>query len=106
VYVIGNIAIKDLEKWIAYRDQVPATLIPWNGEYRHADTVVLRFPDMESARLTCVLGAGAFRHSFSSFCRSHASAATPAYWLNPATFSTWVNRSSSIHVHIIRYVFA
>ena len=64
VYVIGNITIKDEAKWIEYRDQVPATLIPWNGkivlrgkgaemldgEYRHTDTVVLRFPDMASAK--------------------------------------------------------
>ncbi len=64
VYVIGNITIKDEAKWIEYRDQVPATLIPWNGEivlrgkgaemldgeYRHTDTVVLRFPDMDSAK--------------------------------------------------------
>lgn len=63
-YVIGNITIKDQAKWVEYRDQVPATLIPWHGEivlrghdaevfdgeYRHTDTVVLRFPDMASAR--------------------------------------------------------
>lgn len=62
-YVIGHITIKDEEKWIEYRDQVPATLAPWQaeivlrgenalvlgGEYRHTDTVVLRFPDPESA---------------------------------------------------------
>ncbi len=63
-YVIGYITIKDENKWIEYRDQVPATLAPWNGEivlrgtsasvfdgeYCHTDTVVLRFPDMASAR--------------------------------------------------------
>ncbi len=62
-YVIGNITIKDEAKWIAYRDQVPATLTPWQGELvlrgnsatvlggecRHTDTVVLRFPDIVSA---------------------------------------------------------
>lgn len=63
-YVIGNITIKDEVKWIEYRDQVPATLVPWSGEivlrgknavvlggeHRHTDTVVLRFPDMASAK--------------------------------------------------------
>ena len=64
VYVIGNITIKDEAKWVEYRDQVPATLEPWDGEivlrgnsaevldgeYRHTDTVVLRFPNMASAK--------------------------------------------------------
>jgi uncharacterized protein (DUF1330 family) len=63
-YVIGHITIKDEEKWIEYRDQVPATLAPWQAEivlrgknalvlgggHRHSDTVVLRFPDMASAK--------------------------------------------------------
>lgn len=63
-YVIGNITIKDQAKWVEYRDQVPDTLVPWNGEivlrgnhatvldgeYPHTDTVVLRFPDMASAQ--------------------------------------------------------
>ncbi len=63
-YVIGNITIQDEVKWIEYRDQVPATLVPWHGEivlrgknavvlggeHRHTDTVVLRFPDMASAK--------------------------------------------------------
>lgn len=62
-YVIGHVTIKDEEKWVEYRDQVPATLTPWQAEivlrgksavvlggaYRHTDAVVLRFPDIESA---------------------------------------------------------
>ena len=62
-YVIGHISIKDAEKWDRYRSQVPATLAPWQaelvfrgeklavlgGEHRHSDTVVIRFPDAESA---------------------------------------------------------
>ncbi len=61
-YVIGHITIKDPEKWARYRDQVPATLAPWNAElvfrgqlaevlagtHSHRDTVVIRFPDMAS----------------------------------------------------------
>ncbi len=58
-FVIGNITIRDAALWTAYRDQVPATLVPWQGEivvrgerfaalcgslpYEH--TVVIRFPD-------------------------------------------------------------
>ena len=62
-YVIGHISIKDAKKWDRYRSQVPATLAPWQaelvfrgeklavlgGEHRHSDTVVIRFPDAESA---------------------------------------------------------
>lgn len=61
-YVIGNITVKNPEKWAAYRSQVPDTLVPWgaelvlrgtqakmlSGQYRHTDTVVIRFPDMDS----------------------------------------------------------
>ena len=61
-YVIGHITVKDPEKWIEYRDQVPATLKPWGaelvlrgklasvlaGEHPHTDTVVIRFPDSET----------------------------------------------------------
>ena len=63
-YVIGHIAIKDPLKWEAYRNQVPATLAPWNaelvfrgrqfavfsGSHSHADTVVIRFPDPAAVR--------------------------------------------------------
>lgn len=61
-YVIGNITVKDPEKWAEYRSLVPATLVPWgaelvlrgkqgtvlSGQYRHTDTVVIRFPDADS----------------------------------------------------------
>jgi len=59
-YVIGHITIKDDAKWLEYRDEVPATIVPWGGElvfrgqlasvlsgsHKHHDTVVIRFPDM------------------------------------------------------------
>ncbi|MDP2195281.1 MAG: DUF1330 domain-containing protein [Rhodocyclaceae bacterium] len=62
--VIGHISIKDTAQWAAYRDQVPATLVPWgaelllrgrlaavlSGAHGHADTVVIRFPDLATAR--------------------------------------------------------
>lgn len=62
--VIGHITVKDAAKWAEYRSQVPATLAPWkaelvfrgekraifSGEHRHSDTVVIRFPDAESAK--------------------------------------------------------
>lgn len=63
-YVVGHITVKDPEKWARYREQVPATLAPWNaelvfrgkraavwsGEHAHDDIVVIRFPDQEAAR--------------------------------------------------------
>ena len=63
-YLIGHITIKDPQKWEAYRNQVPATLAPWQaelvlrgrkfavlgGEHAHTDTVVIRFPDPDSLR--------------------------------------------------------
>lgn len=62
-YVIGNITVRDQEKWAQYRAGVPQTLAAWGGElilradqgealgghHRHADVVVLRFPDLASA---------------------------------------------------------
>jgi uncharacterized protein (DUF1330 family) len=62
--VIGHIAIKDADKWIEYRNQVPATLAPWgaelllrgkladvfSGTHTQTDTVVIRFPDLAAAR--------------------------------------------------------
>lgn len=59
-YVIGHITVNDVEKWAEYRRQVPATLKPWGaelvlrgklasilaGDHAHADTVVIRFPDI------------------------------------------------------------
>lgn len=61
--VIGHITVKDEEKWAQYRAQVPATLAPWgaellfrgqlaevlDGQHRHTDTVVIRFPDRAAA---------------------------------------------------------
>lgn len=61
-YVIGQITIKDPEKWEEYRSKVPATLAPWDaelvlrgrrakvlsGQHPHTDTVVIRFPDPAS----------------------------------------------------------
>lgn len=63
-YVIGHITVKDAEKWVEYRDRVPATLGPWGaelilrgkrvavlaGEHPHSDIVVIRFPDQEAVR--------------------------------------------------------
>jgi uncharacterized protein (DUF1330 family) len=62
-YVIGQISVKDQEKWDEYRSQVAATLAPWGaellfrgklrcvfaGSHPHTDTVVIRFPDALSA---------------------------------------------------------
>lgn len=59
-YVVGHIAVKDEQKWAAYREQVPATLAPWGaelvfrgkraailaGEHPYVDIVVIRFPDI------------------------------------------------------------
>lgn len=61
--VIGHITVKDDDKWAQYRAQVPATLAPWgaellfrgqlaqvlDGQHRHTDTVVIRFPDRAAA---------------------------------------------------------
>lgn len=61
-YAIGQITIKDPIKWEEYRSRVPETVTPWGGElvlrgtraktlsghYRHTETVVIRFPDLES----------------------------------------------------------
>jgi uncharacterized protein (DUF1330 family) len=61
-YLVGHITVKDTEKWIKYRDQVPATLAPWraevsfrgkrvatfSGEHPYDDIVVIRFPDKEA----------------------------------------------------------
>lgn len=62
-YVIGHITVKEEASWADYRRQVAATLKPWRGEtvmrghctdvlsgaHPHQDTVVLRFPDRQSA---------------------------------------------------------
>lgn len=63
-YVIAQVNIKDPEKFEAYRAQVPATLAKYGGEFivrggemevlegawAHPRCVVLRFPDVESAK--------------------------------------------------------
>ncbi len=62
-YVVGQITVKDPLKWVAYRDQVPGTLLSWRGElvFRgrqraalagvnpHTDIVVIRFPNLAAA---------------------------------------------------------
>jgi uncharacterized protein (DUF1330 family) len=54
--------VKNPEKWIEYRNQVPATLEPWgaeivfrgkrvatfSGDYPYDDIVVIRFPSKEA----------------------------------------------------------
>ena len=61
-YVIGHITVKDPDKWAEYRSRVPATLAPWgaelvlrgkriavlDGQHRHTDTVVIRFPEPDA----------------------------------------------------------
>jgi uncharacterized protein (DUF1330 family) len=61
-YLVGHITVKNTEKWVEYRDQVPATLEPWgaevtfrgkrvatfSGEHPHDDIVVIRFPNKEA----------------------------------------------------------
>ena len=63
-YVVGQITIKNPQRWAEYRSQVPATLVPWGGELvfrgtkvaewagenRHPETVVIRFPSLEAAQ--------------------------------------------------------
>ncbi|MCL4758133.1 MAG: DUF1330 domain-containing protein [Rhodocyclaceae bacterium] len=58
-YVIGQITVKDPERWAEYRARVPQTLAPWGaelvfrgrlagvlaGDCPHSDIVVIRFPD-------------------------------------------------------------
>ena len=62
--VIGHITVLDADKWAQYKREVPATIAPWGAEvvfrgrrtavlggaHRHDETVVLRFPDLASAR--------------------------------------------------------
>ncbi len=61
-YLIGHLTVKNVEKWSEYRSKVPSTLAPWGGElvfrgnlasvlsgsHNHSDTVVIRFPNMQS----------------------------------------------------------
>lgn len=62
-YVVGNITVRNPDRWAEYRAQVPATLVPWqaeivmragmaqvlSGTHAHTDIVVLRFPDIAAA---------------------------------------------------------
>jgi len=57
-YVVGQLTVKDEERWAEYRSKVPETLAPWGGELvfrgkqlealageqAHPDIVVIRFP--------------------------------------------------------------
>lgn len=61
-FVVGRIRIRDAQRWIAYRDAVPATLVAWGGEIvargraarllagtdDDGDCVVLRFPSLDA----------------------------------------------------------
>jgi uncharacterized protein (DUF1330 family) len=61
-YGIGHITVKDADKWAEYREKIVPTLEPWNaslifrgnkvrvlgGEHKHSDTVVIKFPDLDS----------------------------------------------------------
>lgn len=62
-YVVGQMTVKNPEKWAQYRGQVLATLTPWRGElvFRgnqvkvlsgecpHTDIVVIRFDSLADA---------------------------------------------------------
>jgi len=63
-YVVGQMTVKNPEKWAQYRGQVLDTLVPWQGELvfrgsqvlafsgecAHPDLVVIRFPSMADAQ--------------------------------------------------------
>lgn len=63
-FVVGQMTVKQPEKWAQYRSQVLATLLPFGGElvFRgeqvqsfsgvnpHPDIVVIRFPSLELAQ--------------------------------------------------------
>jgi uncharacterized protein (DUF1330 family) len=62
-YVVGNINVKNPEKWLEYRSRVPATLLPFGaelvfrgkrgapleGRFPHQDIVVIRFSSLAQA---------------------------------------------------------
>ena len=62
--VVGQMTVKNPEKWAQYRGQVLATLVPWQGElvFRgsqvqafsgacpHPEVVVIRFPSLADAQ--------------------------------------------------------
>lgn len=61
-YVVGQVTVKDEDKWAEYRGKVPETFGPWGcepmfrgkqfaalaGQCPHADLVVLRFPSTDA----------------------------------------------------------
>jgi uncharacterized protein (DUF1330 family) len=61
-YLVGNVRVKDSDKWAEYRGKVPETLAPWgaellfrgrlnsvlSGEPPYPDIVVIRFADLDS----------------------------------------------------------
>lgn len=61
-YILGHIRVKDKDKWAEYCRRVPATVAPWGGqvvmrgtctavltgEHDYTETVLIRFPDIES----------------------------------------------------------
>ncbi|EWH00719.1 DUF1330 domain-containing protein [Halomonas sp. BC04] len=61
-YVVGNVTIRDADKWAQYVAEVPDTLTPWGGEILlrgrqaallagqapHRNLVVLSFPDLDA----------------------------------------------------------
>ena len=63
-FVVGQMTVKQPEKWALYRSQVLATLLPFGGElvFRgeqvqsfsgvnpHPDIVVIRFPSLDHAQ--------------------------------------------------------
>jgi uncharacterized protein (DUF1330 family) len=63
-FVVGQMTVKQAEKWAQYRSQVLATLLPFGGElvFRgeqvesfsgvnpHPDIVVIRFPSEDHAK--------------------------------------------------------
>jgi uncharacterized protein (DUF1330 family) len=63
-FVVGQMTVKNPEKWAQYRSQVLATLLPFGGElvFRgeqvqsfsgvnpHPDIVVIRFPSLGNAQ--------------------------------------------------------
>ena len=62
-YFVGQITVKNEDKWAEYRSKVPGTLAPWQAElvFRgkqphaqdnaspHPDIVVIRFPSLADA---------------------------------------------------------
>ena len=62
-FVVGQMTVKNQEKWALYRAQVLATLLPFGGELvfrgqlvkafsgacSHPDIVVIRFPSQQDA---------------------------------------------------------